>query len=154
MAAFCLETSCILAYLSERDHRHAETVIGVEQRLAQKQEMIVVAHSLLEAFSGLTGMPHPRRVRPRDARSVLRKEIADRARVVNLETDVFEVMAHLEARGRSGGAIYDASIAMAAFAAGASEILTWNVKDFLALSPAGLKVVTPSTSATSSHSST
>jgi len=42
-----------------------------------------------------------------------------------------------------GGIVYDAAIAEAAFAAGATVLLTWNPKDFLRVAPHGLEVRQP-----------
>jgi predicted nucleic acid-binding protein len=43
----------------------------------------------------------------------------------------------------SGGILYDAVIAHAAFNAGAGVLLTWNVRDFIRIAPVGLEVMTP-----------
>jgi predicted nucleic acid-binding protein len=42
-----------------------------------------------------------------------------------------------------GGKIHYAVIAQATARAGASVLLTWNVKDFLAVAPAGLEIRSP-----------
>jgi len=51
-----------------------------------------------------------------------------------------ETLAHLEL---GGGRVYDAIIAYSAARAGATVLLTWNVKHFLPLAPPGLEVREP-----------
>jgi predicted nucleic acid-binding protein len=49
----------------------------------------------------------------------------------------------MSARSIGGGRIHDALIAACTLAAGANVLLTWNVKDFLAVAPQGLEVRQP-----------
>ena len=55
----------------------------------------------------------------------------------------WDLIAGMSARSIGGGRIYDALIATCTLAAGASVMLTWNVKDFLAVAPRGLEVRQP-----------
>jgi predicted nucleic acid-binding protein len=55
----------------------------------------------------------------------------------------WDLIAGMSARSIGGGRIYDALIAASTLAAGANVILTWNVKDFLAVAPHGLEVRQP-----------
>jgi len=55
----------------------------------------------------------------------------------------FEVIRDLSVREMSGGIANDAAIARAAVDAGATELLTWNPKDFLRVAPPGLRIRQP-----------
>jgi hypothetical protein len=46
-------------------------------------------------------------------------------------------------RDLGGGRVYDTTIAVSTFQAGATLLLTWNVKDFLSVAPAGLEIREP-----------
>jgi predicted nucleic acid-binding protein len=45
--------------------------------------------------------------------------------------------------GLGGGRVYDAVIAQCVLEAGATVLLTWNMKHFLPIAPAGLDVMEP-----------
>ena len=49
----------------------------------------------------------------------------------------------MAARSMGGGRIYDAIIALCSHQAGATVLLTWNLKHFLAVAPAGLTIREP-----------
>jgi predicted nucleic acid-binding protein len=49
----------------------------------------------------------------------------------------------LAARSLGGGLVYDAIIAAGCIQAGARVLLTWNVRDFLRIAPAGLEIRQP-----------
>ena len=57
--------------------------------------------------------------------------------------DTWAALARAAERQLGGGKVYDAVVAHATAQAGASLLLTWNVKDFLAVAPSGLEIRTP-----------
>ena len=54
-----------------------------------------------------------------------------------------QALRDLAGRGLGGGRIYDAIIALSSFQAGATILLTWNLKHFLSVAPVGLAVQEP-----------
>lgn len=141
----CYDTNCLVARLLFA-HEDKQVVSRHLQSTRDRQlPVIVVSHSLLEAFSTLTRMRHPSRLAPVQAIQLLRDWVSQmNARIVAPAVEAFAIMSLANDRGRSGGAIYDASIAYTAHAAGATTLVTFNVRDFVALAPAGLRVIHPS----------
>jgi predicted nucleic acid-binding protein len=143
-ARFGLDTNCLVALVAEWHPRHRATVAGYERRLAAGQRAVIAGHALLECFSVLTRLPGPVRVAPQTAQRTLALSFGDRAEICGLEPeDFWTIMAELARTGRGGGLVYDAAIALASFRGGARLLLTWDVRDLLAVAPAGLEVVEP-----------
>ena len=94
------------------------------------EQLVLAAHSLVETYSVLTRLPPPSRLRASDAIALIEANWRD-APVVHLTGDeTWGVLRDAERRGVTGGRIYDMLIARAALKAGASTILTWNLRDF------------------------
>ena len=86
---------------------------------------------------------HPLRTNPESAAQVLTNYFAD-AEIAGLESNLgWFVIRSASALGIGGGRIYDAAIAAAVAEAGATVLVTWNVKHFLGCSPASLQIVQP-----------
>ena len=67
MTVFCPDSSCMIpAILPEHEH-HERAVTALNRHLAAGDQMIIVAHTLLETYSSVTRMPPPMRVTPSDA---------------------------------------------------------------------------------------
>jgi toxin FitB len=140
--AFALETSCVVPLLSSWHEFHARTKQAYDARLARRQRLIIPAHVLLESFSVLTRMPV--RLSPEDARRLLQENFFKTAEAASLAGGAaWSSIQDLSLREMGGGIIYDAVIARTAFDAGASVLLTWNIKDFLRVAPPGLEIRQP-----------
>jgi predicted nucleic acid-binding protein len=118
--------------------------LGYERRLADGQRVVIAVHALLECFSVLTRMPSPFRTAPETAERALATYFRDGAEICGLDPeDCWSAITELARYGRGGGRIYDAVIALSTYRAGASLLLTWNVRDFLLVAPPGLEVREP-----------
>lgn len=101
------DTSAIVAAASSWHARHATALAAVDD------VDTLVAHAELEAYSVLTRVPAPRRVRPELAAEHLRSEYPG-DRLVLPAADRRRLVRRLAAGGISGGAVYDALIALTA----------------------------------------
>jgi predicted nucleic acid-binding protein len=89
-------------------------------------------------------MPPPYRLPPDIARQTIEENFARGALVVGVKAGgVWEKIGNLARLGIAGGQVYDALIAWCAVDAGATVLLTWNVKHFTAIAPPDLKVQEP-----------
>ena len=138
-----LDTNCLVALLSEWHEHHRATVAAYEELRRGHHHVIIAVHSLLECFSVLTRLPAAYRIAPRQAEQVLLQNFS-RAEVSAVEASLCWSTIHdLSERGLGGGRVYDAVIARSARAAGATVLLTWNVRDFLSVVPPGLEIREP-----------
>jgi predicted nucleic acid-binding protein len=102
-------------------------------------------HCCLEFFSVATRLPPEFRVSPADAVRLLQEEILPRIAVHDLPAADRAPLLHAAAHDRIvGGRIYDAHIAEAARAAGATVVVTDNRRHFLSALRHGMRVETPS----------
>jgi len=136
------DTSVVVpALLVAHDH-HDRSVRAVRASLADPDGTVVPLPVLIEAYSVLTRLPAPWRLRPEVAALALRKTFAGTVAVSYL-TDPWPVLYSLAASGLSGGVAHDAHIAACARAAGADVIATWNRKHFERLDLGGLELREP-----------
>jgi predicted nucleic acid-binding protein len=132
----------VIPLLSSWHEFHARTKQAYDARLAGRERLIIPAHALLESFAVLTRMPV--RLSPEDARRLLQENFLETAEAAGLTgRAAWSSIQDLSLRGMGGGLIYDAVIARAAFDAGASVLLTWNIKDFLRVAMPGLEIRQP-----------
>ena len=107
------DTSVVVAAIAEWHECHEDADAALPR--------VAVAHTLVEAYSVLTRLPEPQRADPSVVAAVLRARFD---RVVSLTArDALRLPSTLAELGVSGGATYDALIALTAAAHGAS-ILT------------------------------
>lgn len=126
--------SSVLVATFYGDHEHHRPSIEAFLRF-DKKSACCGAHSLGEIYGTLTGMPAPRRVSGNEALLFL-GNIRDRLTLVALdEQEYFRVVEAAAEAGLAGGAIYDAILGRCALKAKAQVIFTWDVKDFMRLSP-------------------
>jgi predicted nucleic acid-binding protein len=141
---FGLDTSCLIPLLASWHEDHERTFAAFEGRLRRKERPVVAVHALTECYSVLTRLPKPHRLLPAQARELLSTTIVENCELVGLAAArTWTVMEELAARDLRGGMVYDALIAEATHHAGATVLLTWNVRDFLAIAPRGLDVREP-----------
>ncbi len=138
-----LDSSVVALFVKEHDF-HAQTRAEWERLRRQEVLWVVTCHALLECFSVLTRMPVPKRVGAEEAERMLHENFGEDAVIAGLDAEQAWAAIRKIVSGRlHGGAVYDAAIAQSTFAAGASLLLTWNLRDFLRVAPAGLEVMTP-----------
>lgn len=110
---------------------------------AQGSEFLITDHALFEAFSVLSRAPAPLGVDAETAHRLLRENFGAMQIAPIRSGLAWDTIHHTLARGFRGGRVYDAAIALATYEAGARVLLTWNVRHFHAVAPAGLEVREP-----------
>jgi predicted nucleic acid-binding protein len=141
---FGLDSSCLIALLSDWHAQHRRTLIAYEQWLAKGAQPVIPAHAVLECFSVLTRLPAPYRSTPETAKMALEQTFSRTASIPGLGREgVWNAIGTLSRLGLGGGRVYDLAIAQCASDAGATVLLTWNTKHFLPIVPAGLEVREP-----------
>ena len=139
-----LDTSFLVPLFVDEHAFHEPTRAEWDRLRLQHVQFVVACHALLECFSVLTRMPPPYGRSPEMVNRLLRENLAQDTEIPGVDAgQVWSCFDEMVSRGASGGSIYDAVIAQASFEAGATVLLTWNVKDFVQLAPAGLEIATP-----------
>jgi predicted nucleic acid-binding protein len=132
---FALDSSVIVAALLSWHERHNAAAKAVERALAGKGGIVVPSHALFESFAVMTRLPAPHRLAASDAFALLRDNFAS-AHIATLGArGVWPILQKLAQLGLAGGITYDAIILEAATAAGATELLTLNERDYDRLDP-------------------
>ena len=90
----------------------------------------------------LTRLPSPYRLRPRDAIELIETNWGDTSIVHLSGRDTWRTLRDARQLGIIGGQTYDVFIAACALKARASELLTWNVRNFASFSER-INVVAP-----------
>ena len=128
----CYDSNCLVAAADIEHEFRPRTVMDMSARLAAGEPIVLVTHCLVEAFSNLSGGKGGKvRRSPAIVIQALEELVAKlRPRLADRDANAFEAMKLVHAAGRSGGAIFDASIALAARQAGATTLVTWNLQDF------------------------
>jgi predicted nucleic acid-binding protein len=105
---------------------------------------VIPVHALLETFSVLTRSPAPLFISHEQVRKMLVENFSQIAEFPALSLHhCWAGLDELAARSLGGGLVYDAIIADSCMQAGAKVLLTWNVRDFLRVAPAGLEIHQP-----------
>jgi predicted nucleic acid-binding protein len=143
-ARFGLDSSCLIALLSDWHAQHRRTLISYERQLAKGAQPVIPVYAILECFSVLTRLPAPYRSKPEAAKLALQESFSRTALIAEMNsTEVWSAIDVVSRLGLGGGRVYDAAIAQCAAKAGATVLLTWNAKHFLPIAPAGLDVREP-----------
>jgi len=125
-----MDTSCLVAAVSTWHQHHAATRREIERRHAAGETLVLAAHSLAEAYSVLTRLPEPHRLRPDDALALIEANWSE-TRLVSLSgTDYRRALRRCRDVAIGGGAVYDALIAACARKAGVATVLTWDTAGF------------------------
>ena len=123
---------------------HARTVNAYERLRQQGAPIVVTAHALWESFAALTRMTEPYRFPPEEAERLLRENFFQNTETPRLKIETVWVVIREMAKADLGGSrIYDTVIAFASHRAGARVLLTWKVRHFLPVAPAGLEIREP-----------
>ena len=130
MTTYLLDTTCLVAAVCEWHADHDVTRREIERRVAAGDVPVLAAHSLAEAYSVLTRLPEPHRLRPADALAVLEANWGQ-ARLVALSgVEYRSTLRQCRDAGIGGGGVYDALIASCARKARVRAVVTWDVAGF------------------------
>jgi predicted nucleic acid-binding protein len=112
-------------------HRHHDaTRREIERRDAAGEKLVLAAHSLAEAFSVLTRLPEPHRLRSDDALALIEANWGETRLVALAATDYRATLRRCRDAGIGGGAAFDALIAACARKARVATLVTWDVEGF------------------------
>ncbi len=141
---FGLDTNFLVAVLCDWHEFHAATRTAYQDLRRGGARFIVAAQALLECFSVLTRMPPPYRFSPEKALRLFRENLSGSAAISGVDPQLcWLTIRELSQQGLGGGLVYDAVIARSVRQAGATVLLTWNVRDFLLVAPPGLQIREP-----------
>jgi len=139
-----LDSSYLIALLSDWHNQHRRTLRSYEHWRNREAQVILPVHTILECYSVLTRIPAPYRLPPDIAMQAIHENFSHTALVVGVKASgVWDRIESLSRRGFGGGQVYDALIAWSAADAGATVLLTWNLKHFAAIAPSDLEVREP-----------
>jgi predicted nucleic acid-binding protein len=127
---YLLDTSCLVAAVCAWHEHHEATRREIDRRKAAEESAVLAAHSLAEAYSVLTRLPEPYRLRPADALDVIEANWSRTALVALTGADYRRTLRRCRDAGIAGGTVYDALIAECARKASVSTILTWDPGGF------------------------
>jgi len=128
--SYLLDTSCLVAAVCAWHRFHDATRREIERRDAAGEKLILSAHSLAEAFSVLTRLPEPHRLRPSDALEVIEANWGQTGLVALTGPDYRATLRRCRDLGIGGGAVYDALIAACARKARVATLVTWDLEGF------------------------
>lgn len=139
-----LDSSYLVPLLSDL-HTHHQRTRGSYERCMQRGDQIVLPiHAVLECYSVLTRMPPPYRLPADIAHRTILDTFSRIAAVVGVKSTIlWDYLGELAALHVVGGRVYDALIARCAADAGATLLLTWNLKHFVPVAPPGLEIQEP-----------
>jgi predicted nucleic acid-binding protein len=124
-----VDSSVIVAGVLSWHEFHERAVIALQKAVAGRR-LLMPLSVLIESYSVLTRLPAPYRLRPEVAYELLHDSFAG-ARVISVSpATAWTFLQNCVETGTVGGRVYDAVIASAAITAGASELLTFNARDF------------------------
>ena len=109
---------------------HFATRKELERRHAAGDTPVLAAHTLAEAYSVLTRLPEPHRLRPEDALGLLEANWSKARLVALAAAEYWQVLRRCREAAIAGGAVYDALIAACARKARVATVLTWDVSAF------------------------
>ena len=139
-----LDSSYLVPLLSDLHAHHKPTQDSYERCIERGDEIVLPIHAVLECYSVLTRMPPPYRLSADIAQRTIADTFSRIAVVVGVKSAIlWDYLLELAARHVIGGRVYDALIARCAADAGATLLLTWNPKHFVAIAPPGLEIQEP-----------
>ncbi len=144
MPGFLLDTSCMVAAVSEWHEHHQRAAEEIEQRLGRGETMLIAAPSLVETYAVLTRLPSPHRLVAADAFALIEANFLSGAEIIALAGDSYQaLLRRASAAGIVGGQMYDALIAECAVTTGVTALLTFNERHFRPFAEWGLDIVVP-----------
>jgi predicted nucleic acid-binding protein len=128
--SYLLDTSCLVAAVCGWHRDHDATRREIERRDGAGEKLVLAAHSLAEAFSVLTRLPEPHRLRPEDALTLIDSNWAGTRLIALTGPDYRATLRRCRDVGIGGGAVYDALIAACARKARVQTLVTWDLEGF------------------------
>lgn len=126
-----VDTSCWVAAMVEAHPAHERARTMLERFVSNRNNVLVCAHTLAEVYAVLTRLPLKPRIGPDVARSLIRENIENLAKVIPLDSnDYTAVLNNMAESGLTGGVVYDALIMQAAGKSGVERLFTLNETDF------------------------
>lgn len=127
--------SSVLLAVFLADHEHHEPSLTAFLRTNPREDSCA-AHSLAEIYATATRLPGKHRVSG-DQVLLFLENIRERLSIVALTSEEHsEALKDAAVWGVSGGAVYDALIAVCALKSGADCLFTWDLRHFERFSPA------------------
>lgn len=139
-----MDTSCLIATLCGWHDQNLDATAFLNQAVDRGDELLVAAHTLVEAYSVLTRLPAPHRMSPAAAVDLLGQNVPAFRLVALQAEDYWPVLSDCAARGIAGGTVYDGLIAANATVGGADVLLTLNERHMRRVAGDSLEVVAPS----------
>ena len=142
MTLFC-DTSVLVAACI-RHHPHYERARPVLEAIAGgKEQGVISAHSLAEAYSALTSVPLVPRILPSQARDMVSTNILPHFTSIAVTAGMYErAIETCAARGLGGGKVYDALLLSAPASrnrSGSTRSTSGIFASWLRISPTGLR---------------
>jgi predicted nucleic acid-binding protein len=135
MTVFC-DTSVLVAACIRQHPHYARARPLLETIAGGREQGVISAHSLAEAFSALTSVPVVPRILPSEAKEIISTNILRHFRLVAMTPEMYERAVEVCAgRGLGGGKVYDALLLECARHSQADRIYTFNLGDFRRLAP-------------------
>jgi len=139
-----LDSSYLIALLCDWHAQHQRTLGSYQHWCDRGAQIVLPVHAILECYSVLTRIPAPYRLTPAIVSQTLDDSFALTALVAGVKAGgVWERIGDFSRLGFGGGQVYDALIAWCAADAGATVLLTWNLKHLAAVAPPSLSVREP-----------
>ena len=130
MTRYLCDTSGLVAAVCTWHEHHDRTRIELQRRADSGEELVLAAHSLVETYAVLTRLPGQGRLRVDDAIALIEANWADTPVAHLTPKETWGALHQARRRSLAGGQMYDVLVAVSALKAGASTILTWNVRHF------------------------
>jgi predicted nucleic acid-binding protein len=135
MTVFC-DTSVLVAACIRQHPHYGRARPLLESIASGKEQGVISAHSLAEAFSALTSVPVVPRILPSEAREIISVNIRRHFQTIAITLEMYERAIEVcSARGLGGGKVCDALLIECARHSQADRIYTFNLVDFRRLAP-------------------
>jgi predicted nucleic acid-binding protein len=124
-----VDSSVIIAGVLSWHEFHERAFAALGKAVAGRR-LLLPLPVLIESYSVLTRLPAPHRLRGEVAYELLHDSFSG-SRIISLSQDsAWGFLQECVEMSTLGGRVYDAIIAAAAIEAGATELLTFNARDF------------------------
>lgn len=124
-----IDTSVLVADVLAWHDKHEGSHQELERLRASGTTLVLPSHALIESYSVLTRLPAPKRLAPGSAIRMLQESFGTWTLAGSTE-DTWNFLRNASESPIAGGTIHDALIIESALAAGADELVTWNIKHF------------------------
>ncbi len=139
------DSDCIIAALCDWHEHCQQARREIDRRIDSREDLILAAPTLLQAYSVLTRLPRPYQLSADVAFRLLDANFMEPAREIIAVDGAGHRLLLQDAVTSSvlGGQVYDAVIARCARQGGVDAVLTFNERDFARLITPPIQVVVP-----------